>query len=412
MKLNIGAGDIPLPGYTPVDRKLGSEAYPLAYPDASVDCIRASHVLEHFDWHAVPKVLADWFRVLKPGGELKVAVPNMRWIADNSLDPKAPYYMMGGQTDPNDYHKSCFTLETLSTALKTAGFRDLGIWQSELQDCASLPVSLNLRALKPKSKMLMPTKDTAKVSAIMSMPRLAFADNMFCAVQALGPLNIPLIKVTGAFWGQCLERGMGMVMDDGTEFILTIDYDTVFDAETVQQLARFMVEHPEADAISPVQIKREEDFPLLTVEDDHGRRRGNITGEELAQPLLRVASAHFGLTMMRVSALKKVPHPWFLGQPNAEGKWEEGRVDDDIYFWNKWKAVGNTLFLAPSVRIGHLQLMITWPNENFLPVHQYVNDYYKAGAPKASVQPSSPNPSATVAMAAPVDGEIIKGVLS
>jgi hypothetical protein len=380
MKLNIGAGGVPLAGYTPVDRKFGSEAYPLAYPDESVDEVRASHVLEHFSWHEVPKVLADWHRVLKPGGTIKVAVPNMRWIADNINDRMALAYTMGGQTDANDYHKSAFTPESLTAALEAAGFDGVTTWNSEIQDCASLPVSLNLMATK--GEVL--TKNPVKIAAVMSMPRLCFSENMFSCLQALTPLGIPLTKVTGAFWGQCIERGMQMHMDDSTEWLLTIDYDTVFDLDTLMQLCRLMGEHPEADAIAPVQIKREENFPLVTMEDENGKRISTVKSSVFDRPLTRIASSHFGLTLFRVEALKRMKHPWFWGQPNADGEWGEHRVDDDIYFWKKWKESGNSLYLANRVHIGHLQLMVTWPGEGFKPVHQYTTDYAKNGRPVGS----------------------------
>lgn len=384
MKLNIGAGDVPLPGYTPVDRKLGSEAYPLNYPDASVEEIRASHVLEHFDWRTVPKVVADWRRVLKPGGILKIAVPNMQWIASNIDHPQALSFTMGGQVDANDFHKSAFTPNNLTKLLQESGFDEVTAWDSTIKDCAALPVSLNLQGRKPAPPQTSGDGDELKIHALASMPRLAFADNMFCALQALTPLHIPFQYVSGAFWGQCLERGMQNCIRDGAEWILTLDYDTVFTVDDLQALIALMAEHPEADAIAPLQARREEDVSLLRVEDESGNVRRIIFQRELDAPLLKVTTAHFGLTLFRVESLLRMRHPWFLAQPNAAGEWGEGRVDDDIYFWNKWKATGNTLFLATQVRVGHLQLMASWPDEKFRPQHQYISDYHKNGAPKFS----------------------------
>ena len=45
LRLNIGAGSVAIDGYTPVDRSVGKEAFPLDYEDDSVDEIRASHIL-------------------------------------------------------------------------------------------------------------------------------------------------------------------------------------------------------------------------------------------------------------------------------------------------------------------------------------------------------------------------------
>ena len=68
LKLNIGAGNTVIDGFTPIDRALGSEAYPLPYADSTVDEIRASHILEHFDFKQAQDALSEWVRVLKPGG--------------------------------------------------------------------------------------------------------------------------------------------------------------------------------------------------------------------------------------------------------------------------------------------------------------------------------------------------------
>src|SRR5262245_14909891 len=76
MRLNLGAGKHPLDGYLNLDHKTGQEIYPLAIDDASADEIRASHVLEHFPWPLVPHIVAHWASKLKPGGVLKIAVPD------------------------------------------------------------------------------------------------------------------------------------------------------------------------------------------------------------------------------------------------------------------------------------------------------------------------------------------------
>ena len=86
MKLNIGAGTVEIEGFTPVDRRVGLEAYPLTYADGSVCEIRASHILEHFSEAEVPKVLADWVRVLEPGGRIII---HEKLLNDDKTGPLA-----------------------------------------------------------------------------------------------------------------------------------------------------------------------------------------------------------------------------------------------------------------------------------------------------------------------------------
>jgi SAM-dependent methyltransferase len=169
IKLDLGAGDVSPPGYLPMGRAHGTEIFPLAYEDGSVDEIRASHVLEHFPFAEVPKVLQHWSAKLKPGGVLKIAVPDFAKITKAYQDGvEAPIegYTVGGQTDENDFHRSLFDERTLADYFHDAGLTDIGPWDSDCEDCSRLPISLNLRAVKPVPMV----PGSFKVLAIMSMP--------------------------------------------------------------------------------------------------------------------------------------------------------------------------------------------------------------------------------------------------
>ena len=81
MKLNLGSSSNKYEGWTNIDylEDVGADivadvtALPMA--DNSVDEIWASHVLEHTKIE--DRALEEWFRVLKPGGRITVAVPDM-----------------------------------------------------------------------------------------------------------------------------------------------------------------------------------------------------------------------------------------------------------------------------------------------------------------------------------------------
>ena len=71
VRLNIGAGETVLEGFTPIDRKFGLEAFPLNYPDDSVEEIRCSHMLEHLSFAEANEAVNEWHRVLnEPQGLL------------------------------------------------------------------------------------------------------------------------------------------------------------------------------------------------------------------------------------------------------------------------------------------------------------------------------------------------------
>lgn len=110
-KLNVGCGDRALPHWTNLDfvaRDGLVSAHdlrtPLPFPDATFDAVYHSHVLEHLDLPAAARLLRECHRVLKPGGTLRVAVPD--------LEQKARGY-----------------LETLDAALAQPDARNLGAHQ-------------------------------------------------------------------------------------------------------------------------------------------------------------------------------------------------------------------------------------------------------------------------------------------
>lgn len=385
MKLNIGAGSVPVEGFTPVDIKNGQTAYPLSVEDGSVDEIRASHVLEHFPHGQVSAVIADWFRALKPGGTLKIAVPDFQKIAEQYLageDVNVQGYVMGGQTDAHDFHRTVFDAECLTEALQDAGFTDIEPWTSEVEDCAALPISLNLSGRKPRSAVWLHYETRKpKIAAAMSVPRLGFMDNFFCAYQSLMPLRIPLRKHTGAFWGQCLERCIEQcIEDEGCDWILTIDYDTIFTRSQIEALIQ-LASRTEYDAIAPLQMHRTKDTPLFTLQRD-GEAVDKIDRSALDNDLVQITTAHFGCTLLRVDALQRMRRPWFHSAPDGDGRWGEGRVDDDVRFWRQWAQSGNTLALAPRVAVGHCELMVRWPDINLGIVHQHPSEFYSRGIPE------------------------------
>jgi predicted O-linked N-acetylglucosamine transferase (SPINDLY family) len=156
IRLDLGAGKISPPEFTPLGHGHGSEIYPLSlFADNSADEIRASHCLEHFSHRQVPHVLAEWVRVLKPGGVLSIAVPDFAKIAANYLEGASQpteNYVMGGQRDEDDFHRSLFDRERLTRLMVAAGLVSIESWASDLKDYAALSISLNLRGRKVSAR--------------------------------------------------------------------------------------------------------------------------------------------------------------------------------------------------------------------------------------------------------------------
>lgn len=94
IKLELGAGtrEKNRAGWLSLDRDFGSDIYwdlskPLPFPDGSISMIYSSHVLEHFVYRDLLRLLHDCHRVLKKDGIFSVCVPNGRIYIEGYLNP-------------------------------------------------------------------------------------------------------------------------------------------------------------------------------------------------------------------------------------------------------------------------------------------------------------------------------------
>lgn len=117
-----------------------------AVESARFDAVYSSHNLEHLYAHEVPLALAEFFRVLKPGGLTLVACPDLQAVAEHIAQgnltqplytspagPIAPLDILYGHRPSlargNLYmaHRTGFIAGTLAQALREAGFADIAV---------------------------------------------------------------------------------------------------------------------------------------------------------------------------------------------------------------------------------------------------------------------------------------------
>ena len=115
-------------------------------PEASVDAVYSHHNIEHIFAHEVPLAMREFFRVLRPGGEVLLATPDLqnvaRTIASGRLEDtlyrsgagpiSALDIVYGLRSDiltGRDYmaHRTGFTRGTLARKLGAAGFVDIEV---------------------------------------------------------------------------------------------------------------------------------------------------------------------------------------------------------------------------------------------------------------------------------------------
>lgn len=140
-KLHLGCGKRYLEGFFHID----ALDYPhvdhrgpvdnLSFiPDGTVELVYACHVLEHFGCKDVARVLAEWRRVLRPGGILRIAVPDFRaWVElyqEGKVSSLRALHgaLVGGQRDDYDYHKMVFDEPVLRELLQEVGFDEIRLW--------------------------------------------------------------------------------------------------------------------------------------------------------------------------------------------------------------------------------------------------------------------------------------------
>lgn len=202
--------------------------------------------------------------------------------------------------------------------------------------------------------------------ALVSMPRLGFTDNFFGWAKACMPLHIVPTKGTGAFWGQVMTRLMEQHIEQA-EYLVTLDYDAFFLKEDLEHLFALAMTF-QCDALTGLMTKRDDGRPMLTIkgtlDDLQPGDKSTLSAEWFAKPVQEVDTAHFGCTVISTAALKRAAKPWFASTPGPDGRWEEGRTDEDIHFWRNWRACGNRVFVSPRVIIGHGEYRITWPGRD------------------------------------------------
>lgn len=138
MRLHIGSGKVYLPGWVNLDivstviADVHANALAIPYPQESFEIIYASHVLEHFSRHLTLAALTHWRSLLKPGGILRLAVPNFAAIVEQYIQTGNVEEVMGllygGQQTMANAHLVVFDHHSLGEALWQVGFHDIRLW--------------------------------------------------------------------------------------------------------------------------------------------------------------------------------------------------------------------------------------------------------------------------------------------
>lgn len=173
--VNLGSGPNVVPGLLNIDffntRGIDYGAdlrYPLKIASSAVDGIFCEHTLEHLTYSQVDAVLGESCRILKPGGVIRLVLPdlslfmrnycagNREWFArweelmfTTSKDSERAGRKLLTSLEAVSFvtqeygHVSCWDFETLAAYLKKNGFREITKTAFREGRCAELLIDLD-----------------------------------------------------------------------------------------------------------------------------------------------------------------------------------------------------------------------------------------------------------------------------
>lgn len=128
-------------------------------PDETFDIVFSSHTLEHFSWLQSDKILKEWTRILKVGGEMRIVVPNVRFSAqriyEDRMIPHDMWVLYGEQDYAKNYHAAGFTPNAIQKLFESLGcFDDIQVREGNVDSDVPGPDSWNLQIKATKTRNL------------------------------------------------------------------------------------------------------------------------------------------------------------------------------------------------------------------------------------------------------------------
>jgi hypothetical protein len=134
MKLNLGCGKeykkgfINIDNYDPTIADKLMDATKLEYSANSIEEIHANQLIEHLGFFKTIYAIAEWYRVLKPDGELLIETPNLeesfsQFIQGDIEIKKRIVTWIFGLESKGMTHVFCYPTELLQTILNKTGFK-------------------------------------------------------------------------------------------------------------------------------------------------------------------------------------------------------------------------------------------------------------------------------------------------
>jgi predicted SAM-dependent methyltransferase len=153
VRVYYGCGDVRQPGYVNVDVRwtpavdlLADLEWCAIHLEDACEEVFMSHVLEHYAspgkaWRGGPRTVAGALcsvgRMLRPGGLIRLAVPDFAALATLYVEGRVPLHprilgrLVGEQDYPQNSHRCVFDEALLTECLVRAGFGQVERWSCE-----------------------------------------------------------------------------------------------------------------------------------------------------------------------------------------------------------------------------------------------------------------------------------------
>lgn len=140
LRINLGCGTLPLEGWVNVDLAglpvdlVWDIRQPLPFQSGSVDAIFHEHVMEHIDPIHGYRLIQECYRLLKPGGVLRIVMPDASKYIHSYVDPDHAFIkqwrpkkitpMLALHSEFYHFgHRALYDYQTLELFCCTAGFQ-------------------------------------------------------------------------------------------------------------------------------------------------------------------------------------------------------------------------------------------------------------------------------------------------
>jgi len=142
IRLNLGAGHLPVEGYLNVDARevdgidIVADIRALPFEAGEVATIYCAHLLEHFPLEEVRRsLLPYWLSRLQPGGRFIAVVPDSESMLAGYARGEISFadlreVTFGGQEYEGDFHFNMYSQESLTSLLAAVGFVDTEVTAS------------------------------------------------------------------------------------------------------------------------------------------------------------------------------------------------------------------------------------------------------------------------------------------